>query len=74
MYKGGNGLTIEDSNTKWGWEIKNTQDIITALEGYPAFSTVAGGFIGRAFVQATQERKHYKNIEDLAQYLLDNYI
>lgn len=74
MYKGGNGFTLEDSSTKWGWEIKNTQDIITALEGYPAFSTVAGGFIGRALYNAMQDRKHYKNIEDLAQYLLENYI
>ena len=74
MYRAKDGFTLEDNSTKWGWEIKSTQDIITALEGYPAFSTVAEGFISRALFYAAQDRDTYKDIEELGQYILTNYL
>lgn len=74
MYKAKNGFTLQDSNTPAGFEIKTAEDIITALLCYPAFETVATGFIWEALDQAIKERKEYANIDDLAEYLAANYI
>ena len=74
MYRGNNGFILVDAGTKWGWEIKSPQDIITALLGYPAFETVAEGFLWEALGAAVEDRKEYANIDELAQYLARNYI
>lgn len=75
MYRGGTGFTLEDNRTKTGGEIKCTQDIITALkEGYPIFSTVTGYHIGTALYSAVRDRKHYRDIDDLAQFVIKTYL
>lgn len=74
MYRAKNGLLIEDNRTKWGWKIKTAQDIATALQGYPAFATVAEGAIWRALSEAVAERRIYADIEDLGRELAGKYI
>lgn len=74
MYKARNGFILMDSSTRYGWNIETPQDILTALLGYPAFETVYEGFIWEALDMATQERKEYSNIDELAEYLAENYI
>lgn len=74
MYKAKNGFTLNDSLTPAGFEIQTPQDIITALLYYPAFATVADGFILEALEQAIADRKEYANIDELAEYLAANYI
>lgn len=74
MYKAKNGFILRDPTTPAGWEIKTAPDIITGLLQFPAFQTVADGFIWDALTQAIKERSDYKNIEDLAQFLAENYI
>lgn len=74
MYKAKNGFTLKDNKTPDGWTIETPQDIVTALLSYPAFETVATGFIWEAIEQAIETRKEYADIEDLAQELSENYI
>lgn len=74
MYRAKNGFTLHDNTTPAGFDIKTPQDIITALLYYPAFETVATGFIWEALDQAIKERKEYANIDELAEYLATNYI
>lgn len=74
MYKAKNGFILKDNSTAGGWNIETPQDILTALLAYPAFQTVYEGFIWEALDMATQERKEYSNIEELADYLAQNYI
>ena len=63
-----------DPVTKWGWTIKDRQDIITALMGYEAFATVDRAYIEEAIDQAAQNRTEYMDIESLAIHILQNYI
>lgn len=74
MYIAKNGLTIEDDMTPQGWQIRNAQDILTALLAFPYFETVGAAFIWEALAQAMPVRKHYKSIEDLATFLAENLI
>ena len=74
MYKAKNGFTLIDSSTKWGWDIKNAQDILTALLGYPVFATVDTGIIWDAIDQATTDRKEYANLDEFVEFLAANYI
>lgn len=74
QYKGPRGLIIKNANTGRGWKIRNLQDLETALYMYPAFETVYSGFILEALEQALKERKEYENVEDLANFLMENYI
>ena len=74
MYKAQNGFTLKDETTPGGWKIETAQDILTALLYFPVFETVADDFIWEALDQATEERKEYENISDLAAYLSENYI
>lgn len=73
-YRAKNGFTLADTMTKWGWEIRNGEDIITALEGLPEFETVAAPFILEALESAVDERKEYANIQELADYITANFI
>lgn len=73
-YKAKNGFTLLNADTGAGWTIRSAEDILTALLAMPAFETVASGFIWEALNQATEERKEYADINDLAQYLTENYI
>ena len=73
-YKAANGFTLLNAKTPDGWTIRTPEDILTALLVYPAFATVADGFILDALEQATAERKVYDNIEDLAKHLTTYYI
>lgn len=75
MYQAKNGFTLEDDTAPGGgWTIRSADDILTALLTFPAFETVAAGFIWEAIAQATETRKVYANITDLAQELAENYI
>lgn len=74
MYKAKNGFTLLDATTPQGWTIQTAQDIVTALLAFPAFQTVAAGFIWEAIEQATNDRKEYANITELAEHLAANYI
>ena len=74
MYKAKNGFTLLNNETRHGWKIERAEDILTALLGYPAFDTVADAFIWEAIAQATENRKEYADIDDLARELLTNYI
>ena len=56
MYKAKNGFTLQDSATKWGWNIQNANDLMTALLGYPEFETVHPDFIWDALGQATSSK------------------
>lgn len=73
-YVARNGLTLESSETPWGWSIKSGEDIVLALEGAPALATVASAFILEALAQAMEERKTYRDIEELAAFLAENYL
>ena len=74
MFKANNGFTLQDAGTKWGWDIKTPEDLITALLGMPQFDTVYSEFICEALKQAMEERLEYANIDDLADYLATNYL
>lgn len=75
MYRAKNGFTLEDDTAPGGgWNIRSAEDILTALLTFPAFATVADGFIWEAIAQAVENRKVYADINDLAQELLTNYI
>ena len=75
MYQAKNGFTLEDDTAPGGgWKIRSAEDIVTALLTFPAFETVATGFIWEAIAQAIETRKVYANITDLAQELAENYI
>lgn len=75
MYQAKNGFTLEDETAPGGgWKIRSAEDIITALLTFPAFETVATGFIWEALAQATETRKVYADINDLARELSENYI
>ena len=74
MYKAKNGFTLLDATTPQGWTIQTAEDIVTALLAFPAFQTVAAGFIWEAIEQATNDRKEYANITELAEHLAANYI
>lgn len=75
MYKAKNGFTLEDATAPGGgWTIQSAEDIITALLTYPAFQTVATGILWEAVAQATEARKVYANIRELAEELAENYI
>ena len=73
-YRAKNGFTLADTMTQWGWEIRNGEDIITALEGLPEFETVAAPCIYEALESAVDERKEYANIQELADYITANFI
>lgn len=68
------GFVLEDDMTPQGWQIRNAQDILTALLAFPYFETVGAAFIWEALAQAMPVRKHYKSIEDLVQFLAENFI
>lgn len=75
MYKAKNGFILEnDTAPGGGWTIRSAEDILTALLMFPAFETVATGFIWEAIAQAVETRKVYADIENLAQELAQNYI
>lgn len=74
MYRAKNGLTLKDDMTPQGWKIRTAADIVTALMAYPNFATVSAGMIYEVIYQATEERKEYENITDLAEYLAEYYI
>ena len=74
MYIARNGFTLDDDMTPQGWQIRDAGDILTALLAFPYFETVADCFIWEALAQAMEERKHYQNIEDLAQFMAENFI
>lgn len=74
MYKARNGFTLQDADTGRGWEIRNAEDILTALLSYPAFQSVPDAIMWRAMDQATRNRKEYANIKEFAEHLLTNYI
>lgn len=74
MYEAKNGFKLLDATTPQGWTIKAAGDIITALLSFPAFQTVDTGILWDAIEQATDSRKEYKNIEDLAAFLASDYI
>ena len=69
-----NGFTLLDADTKKGWSIKGPADIITALLDNPNLQTVATEALWQALAQAIDERKEYQDINDLAQFVADNYI
>lgn len=74
-YRAKNGFTLADNMTGWGWEIRNGEDIITALEGLPEFETVATAFIVEALESAVKDgRTQHKNLQDLADTLTKFYI
>lgn len=74
-FKAKNGFTLADNMTGWGWEIRNGEDIITALEGLPEFETVATAFIVEALESAVKDgRTQHKNLQDLADTLTKFYI
>lgn len=73
-YKARNGFILQDADTGHGWEIKNAEDIMLALLAYPAFESIATGYIWEAIDQATRTRKEYADIKDFANYLLKNYL
>jgi hypothetical protein len=74
MFKAKNGFTLKDATTKWGWEIKNANDLITALIGMPYFETVATDFIIEVLECAMEDRLVYEDINDLVTYIANNYI
>ena len=74
MYKAKNGFTLKDDTAPGGWIIKTPQDILTALLSYPEFDTVADGLLFEALDEAIKERKEYDNINDLADFLTQNYV
>lgn len=75
MYQAKNGFTLEDETAPGGgWKIRSAGDILTALLTFPAFDTVAEGFIWEALAQATENRKVYADINELARELAENYI
>lgn len=74
MYKAQNGFTLNDATTAQGWTIRTPEDIINALLSFPYFQTVAPGLLLEALEQATESRKEYDNINDLAEHLAAYYI
>ena len=74
MYKAKNGFILHDATAPGGWTIKTPQDLETALLSFPYFQTVYAGIIWDALQQATETRKEYADIKELAQYLAENYI
>ena len=74
MFKASNGFTLKDASTKWGWDIKDGNDLITALMGMPYFATVATGFIIEAVKESMRDRLIYDDIKDLANHIAANYI
>jgi len=74
MYKAKNGFTLQNAETPDGWTIKDAQDIMTALLAFPVFQTVDTGILWQALGDATEERKEYADIKDLAEYLATYYI
>jgi len=74
MYKAKNGFTLQNAETPDGWTIRDAQDIMTALLAFPVFQTVDTGILWQALGDATEERKEYADIKDLAEYLATYYI
>lgn len=74
MYKAKNGFTLQNAETPDGWTIKDAQDIMTALLAFPVFQTVDTGILWQALGDATEERKEYADIKDLAEHLATYYI
>jgi len=74
MYVAKSGFVLEDDMTPQGWQIRDANDILTALLSFPCFETVAAAFIWEAIAQALPVRQRYKNIEDLAAFLQENFI
>lgn len=72
--KGKTMIKLNDSRTKWGWEIKSNDDVILALDGYSIFQTVARCFIEEAVKEAEHDRSEWNDIEEFAQYIAENYI
>ena len=73
-YTARNGFKLLDATTPDGWTIRTAPDIVTALQAFPAFGTVAEAFIWEALDKATEARKEYADIKELAAYILQNYI
>lgn len=73
-YTGRNGLKIHDSRTAWGWNIQTDADLLTALEGLPEFETVAACFIQEAIKSAAADRAEWETVQELAEYIAENYI
>lgn len=74
MYRAKSGFTLRDSESGYGWQIRNAQDIFTALEGRPEFATVAEPFLIEAAGQAIDDRKEYADITEFAQFIAENYL
>ena len=74
MYKARNGFILKDDTTAQGWTIRTPQDLITALLAFPVFQTVDTGIIWQALDDATENRKEYDDIQDLADFLAAWYI
>ena len=73
-YRAINGFTLETADTGKGWTIRTADDIITALLGYPYFQTVDTGILWDEITQAVTERKEYRDINEFAEYLAENFI
>lgn len=73
-YKSKGGLILKDSRTPDGYYIKSGEDLITYLEGLPAFETVATAFIVEAMAAALEERKEYDSPQDFAEYVAERFI
>lgn len=74
MAQGKIQLNFKDPATKWGWPVKAFGDLVLVLEGYPAFATVADGFIEDAAREAARDRSEWDSVQEFAQYVCRNYI
>lgn len=74
MYKARNGFILKVDTTAQGWTIRTPEDLITALLAFPVFQTVDTGIIWQALDDATENRKEYDDIQDLADFLAAWYI
>lgn len=67
-------ITLKDSATAAGFDIRTDADIITALLFYPYFQTVDTGILWEAIEQAAENRSEYDSLRQLADVLAAEYI
>ena len=67
-------ITLGDNMTKWGWRIRDDNDLITALYGYPVFDTVYSGFMIEAIKNSGKDKRRWKDVKELGNHILGNYV
>lgn len=65
-------ITLLNSSTRWGWNIKSDSDLLLALEGEPYFTYVASQYIEEVLENC--RHKCFSDIKELVSYISKNYI